>query len=301
MTAATHWAAIEETTFVAGIRVLWWAYRWLGRAPFRALLWPVVAWMFVTQPGARRASRAYLQRVAPQRAPSRIDVLRHFAAFGETLLDKLLATSGHYAFHRVRQDGELPPATGGVIVTAHIGCLELCQALAERRGDMALKVLVHTKHAQRFNALLRRLNPAGTIELLQVSEVDASLAARLGAFVEGGGWIAIAGDRVPLQPSKTVTLPFLGEPAPFPVGAYVLAALWRCPLVFMACYRQGNGHRLVVRTLAERVNLPRAQRQAGIEALASRYAALLEQVLGVAPLEWFNFFDFWAPPLARIK
>ncbi len=303
MSATAHWASLGETTSVAGIRLLWWAHACLGRRLFRGLLWPVVLWTWLRQPRARHASLDYLRRIEAAHGaiggtPGRLTVLRHFASFGEALLDKLLAASGRYPFERVQCDGALPGGgMGGVIVTAHVGCLELCQALAERDGAVALKVLVHTRHAPRFNAVLKRLQPHSRIELLQVTEVDALMAARLAPFVEGGGWVAIVGDRVPVQGGKTVTLPFLGAPAPFPAGACVLAGLWRCPLVLMLCHRQADGgHRLLVRTLSPAVQLPRAQRQAVIEGLMRRYVELLESVLVVAPLEWFNFFDFWGQP-----
>jgi predicted LPLAT superfamily acyltransferase len=302
--AATHWAALGESTFVAGIRVLAWVHRLLGRTPFRIVLLPVLAWMLLARPSARRASRQYLERVQAARgslghAPGLRDVLRHFAAFGETLLDKLLATSGRYPFERVQVDGTLPGAAGqqgGVIVTGHIGCLELCQALGERQPGLELAVLVHTRHAPRFNALLRRLHPARRIELLQVTELDPGQAERLGALVARGGWVAIVGDRVPVNAGKTLDHPFLGHAAPWPVGAYVLAALWRCPLVFMACVRRGDHHRLLLRELSSAVVLPRRERTAALAALLAAYVGAVEAVVADAPFEWFNFFDFWAQP-----
>ncbi len=304
--AASHWATLGESTCVAGIRLLAWIDRCFGRAPFRLALIPVLGWIWLARPSARRASRQYLERVqaahgALGHAVGARDVLRHYLAFGETLLDKLLATSGRYPFERVRIDGELPSAAdgrGGVIVTAHIGCLELCQALAERRPGLELKILVHTRHAERFNALLQRLHPQRRIELLQVTEFEPAVAERLGTFVERGGWVAIVGDRVPVQASKTVQRPFLGRPAPWPIGAYVLAALWRCPLMFMACVREGDHHRLLLRCLSQRVELPRRGRAAALDALAAGYVALIEGLLAAAPYEWFNFFDFWAQPAA---
>jgi predicted LPLAT superfamily acyltransferase len=292
--AATHWAALGESTFVAGIRLLAWVHRLLGRTPFRIALLPVLAWMLLARPSARRASRQYLQR-ALGREPGLRDVLRHFASFGETLLDKLLATSGRYPFERVQVEGALP-ARGGVIVTAHLGCLELCQALGERQPGLELAVLVHTRHAPRFNALLRRLHPARRIELLQVTELDPAQAERLGGLVARGGWVAIVGDRVPVHASKTLEHAFLGRAAPWPVGAYVLAALWRCPLVFMACVRRGDHHRLLLRELSARVELPRRERAAALAALLAAYVSSIEALLAEAPFEWFNFFDFWAQP-----
>jgi predicted LPLAT superfamily acyltransferase len=266
-------------------------------------MWPVAAVYWLAAADARAASLAYLRRVevatgAVGHAPGWRDSLRHFVSFGETILDKLLAVAGRYPSDRVCIDAPVLPACGGVIVTAHVGCLELSRFVGESSAGLDLLVLVHTRHAERFNAVLRRLQPASRVELLQVSEVDPATAARLDAHVGRGGWLAIVGDRVALNSAQSARLPFFGEIAPFPVGAYVLAALLRCPLYFMACVRRDRGHRLVMRLLAERVLLPRAERQAALTALAAAYARQLEAVLREAPFEWFNFFDFWGQSAA---
>jgi predicted LPLAT superfamily acyltransferase len=306
-TTTRHWAAIGESTSVAGLWALWGVYRLLGRLPFRAILYPVVVWYWATRSQARHASLQYLQRVeaahgAIGHAPGWRDTLRHFLSFAETLLDKLLAASGRLR-SPVRSVGRdditahLARGQGAVIVTAHVGCLEMCQALADRGQPWRLTVLVHTRHAQRFNAVLRRLDPHSRVELLQVTEVDAATATTLQARIDAGGLVAIVGDRVPVRASKTVTRSFLGHEAAFPVGAYVLASLFKCPLYFMGCVREaGGGHVQVFERLAERVVLPRAAREQALAQYAALYVDALERLLLRAPFEWFNFFDFWAQP-----
>ncbi|MEN9545146.1 MAG: hypothetical protein RLZZ598_1979 [Pseudomonadota bacterium] len=311
-TTTRHWSAIGEHTSVAGIWLLWAVYRIFGRTPFRVCLYPVVTWYWATRADARRASLQYLQRIEAAHgalggAPGWRQTLRHFFAFAETLLDKLLATSGRYGFGRVRVEGRedigarLARGEGALIITAHVGCLEMCQALAEHEAALPLTVLVHTHHAERFNAVLRRLNSRQRIELLQVTEVDVATAARLQARVEAGGVVAIVGDRVPVRQSKTLSLPFLGHAAPFPAGAYVLAALLKCPLYFMGCIRAADGrHVQVFELLAERVELPRTAREAALREHAGLYVAALERLLVRAPYEWFNFFAFWDQPTQRM-
>ncbi|MCM5682693.1 acyltransferase [Schlegelella sp. S2-27] len=231
--------------------------------------------------------------------PTWRDTLRHFCSFAETLLDKLLAASGRYDVDRLRIEGRelmsraIAEGRGGVIVTAHMGCLELCQIMAERVGKARLTVLVHTAHAERFNAILTRLNPEGGVRLLQVTEVSIATATLLAERVAQGEFVAIAGDRVPVSHSKTTTASFLGHSAPFPVGAYVIAALLRCPLFFMGCVRERQGHLVRFELLDEQVTLPRKQRDAACAALAGRFASRVEAMLAQAPLDWFNFFPFW--------
>lgn len=300
----THWAQIGESSFVAGIWLLYHVHRLFGRLPFRFCLYPVVAYYWATQPRARGASMQYLQRMhcahgVPSSPPGWREGLRHFLSFADTLLDKLLAASGRYRFANVRFVGREPllamieRGQGGIFVTAHAGCLELCQATAERQPGFKLNVLVHTRHAERFNSLLRRLDPSSGVRLLQVSEVNAATAVMLAAKVELGEFVAIAGDRVPLGTGRTVRALFLGHEAEFPAGPYVLASLLRCPLYFLGCVREGAGHTIRFEALAERVELPRGRRDAALSALAQAFANRLEALLARAPYEWFNFFPFW--------
>ncbi|MNT62497.1 hypothetical protein D3C71_1668420 [compost metagenome] len=44
---------------------------------------------------------------------------------------------------------------------------------------------------------------------------------------------------------------------------------------------------------ADPLSLPRQQRQQALQDAVDRYAARLEHYCLLAPLDWFNFFDFW--------
>ncbi len=297
-----HWAQIGETTSVFGIRVLLAVERWFGRWPFRLCLAPVVLCHWAFNGTARRASLQYLKRlqVAHQvfpHEPGAWTSLRHFARFAESLLDKLKASHGSYPLQQVDVAPELMQAPmargGGVIITAHMGCLELSQVLARSVPGLRVTALVHTAHAESFNRMLKQLNPDGRFELLQVTALDAAMATRLGERVSRGEFVAITGDRVPVRSGRVAFARFLGVPAPFPVGPYVLAAALGCPLYAMACIRESGRYRLRLECLAERVVLPRGERDAALAQMAARFSDWLEARLRAAPLDWFNFFPFW--------
>ncbi|HRH16121.1 MAG TPA: acyltransferase [Aquabacterium sp.] len=306
---APHWASLTEHTFVSGIRVLFWIYRVLGRLPFRACLYPVVVYYWATRRDARHASLHYLQRLqastqALGHAASWRDTLAHFLSFADTILDKLLAMSGAISGDALRTVGEEgllalnAQGRGAVIVTGHVGCMELCRVSAERHRGVRLNVLVHTKHAERFNRLLQRLHPGNDVRLIQVTEISPATAMLLADKVAQGEFVAIAGDRVPVMQSMTVPARFLGHEAQWPVGPYVLAALLKCPLYAMACVRErlprgGQGYVLHVHCLAEQLVLPRAARAQAMAACAQQFSDWLETVLERSPLAWFNFFSFW--------
>lgn len=301
---ARHWAQMGESTFVVGIWLLYWVHRLTGRWLFRVCMAPVVLVHWLANPSLRAASLQYLQRMQASqamfdRSPGWAQGLSHVALFAETMLDKLLAMAGHYPNERVASHGNEAvyeaalSGQGGILVTAHIGCLELCRALADQQPGFRLNVLVHTRHARAFNAVLQRLNPNAGVNLIEVTEIGVPTALLLAEKVAAGEYIAIAGDRVPVLQSKTVQVDFLGHPAPLPVGPYVLASLLKCPLYLLGCVHEGRGYGVYFERLAERVELPRARREAALQAYAQQFADALTRLLRRSPYDWFNFFPFW--------
>lgn len=299
-----HWAQRGEATFVLGMKLLYAIHQRLGRGPFVVCMTPVLAWYWLTRPAARAASRQFQARVAAQRGTPAASTWAHLRAFADTMLDKLLAMHGRFPAHRVRAEGDaavwslIHAGRGALLLTAHMGCLELCQALAQRDGGFRLTVLVHTRHAERFNRVLRQLNPNSPVELLQVTELTPASAVLLADRIGRGELVAMAADRVPVRPAPgaTVQAEFLGAPAPWPIGPHVLAALLQCPVFFMSCVCEGSVYVQRFVPLAERVVLPRAQRREALTVQAQRFAHQLEAQALATPLQWFNFFPFWDQP-----
>ena len=298
---ARHWAAINEASFVGGMRLLFWVCRVFGRWPFRIVLYPVLLWYVLTQGRARRASSSYLARVgAPH---GLVGVLRHFGAFAEAILDKMLLWGGLFDFNQVRLHGAEPllamaaRGQGALLVCAHLGNLDLCRALSLRTPGLRVTVLVHTKHAQAFNDMLARLDPRSRLNLMQVTDMDAAMAMQLSERIGRGEFVVIAGDRVPVADRPRVTIaPFLGQPAAFPVGPWVMGAVLGCPVYAMFAARTSGGYDVHFERLLDAVSLPRRSRDAALAQLAAAYAARLEHHVRRTPLEWFNFYDFWRLP-----
>jgi predicted LPLAT superfamily acyltransferase len=307
-TRTGHWAGVNEVSFVAGMRLLFWIYRTLGAWPFRAVLYPVLAWYMLTKPAARAASIKYLLHVSayadgPRIAPGMKTVMRHFAAFAEAILDKLLLWGGLFpvdgtVFHGEKQMiAAIAAKRGGLLICSHLGNLELCRVLSKRRAGLKLNVLVHTKHAQAFNRMLAQLDPDSQLNLMQVSEMSPATAMLLNQKVEQGEFVVIAGDRIPVSPNpRVVSAPFLGAAAPFPIGPYVLASLLKCPAYLLFSMRTPRGPEVHFELFRESIRLPRARRDDALAELVTDYAARLEHFCRRAPLQWFNFYDFWHLP-----
>lgn len=308
---STHWAELAELGNGAGLRFLYATYRVLGRAPLCLMLYPLVCWYMLSNRLARDASLEYLQRLHAtfgvlSRKPDWRMSLMHFMSFAETILDKFVAASGCFDFASVQLQGRqllldgVQQGQGMLLLTAHVGNLELCRALSDMRNPAPLKILVHTRHAEKFNRMLARLNPEHNIQLIQVTDISVATIAELSECVARGEIIVIAADRVPVSAQPRVTQAnFLGKAAPFPVGPYVLASLLKCPVYLLLSARTAKGYRVSVEAFREQIVLPRGQRDAIMAGLAQEFADRLAVHCAAAPYEWFNFYPFWSQPVSR--
>lgn len=297
-----HWAAINESSFVVGMRFLFWVCRVFGRWPFRLALYPVLFWYLLVKPQARRNSQAYLRRVAKHREIDTgwIGAFRHFAAFAETILDKMLLWGGIFKTDVVRYFGIemmqecIRQKRGVMLVCSHLGNPDLCRILSGMRTDFPLTILVHTKHAQAFNKMLETMNPSSKLNLMQVTEIDAAAAMQLAERMERGESVVIAGDRVPVSSDpRVVFAEFLGDQAAFPVGPYILASALQCPVYLLFSLRNGGEYEIHFELLRETARLPRKGRDEALAAMAGEFAARLQYHCLRAPMQWFNFYDFW--------
>lgn len=298
-----HWARIGERGSIAGMHLMVVTQRRLGRWPFRLLLWPIMLWYFLLHGTARRASQAYLLRLDPGLARHPCKRLwlgyRHFLAFADALMDKVAAWSGDIADERLvgsgiaRFSATIDSGQGGLILVAHHGNLDVVNALAERHPSLDLTVMMHTRNARKFNALLERVTGRRRPHVLEVDEITPATAQYLAERINAGGYVVIAADRLPLSGERSRRLDFLGAPALFPEGPFRLAALLRCPLYTLACVRENGAFRIDFAPFDDTRHLRRREREGWIDDAMQRHADQLAQRVHAHPLQWFNFYPFW--------
>lgn len=299
----THWSRAGEAGTLLGMQILLLIYRIFGRWGFRVFLLPVMGYFYLSRREARLASLQYLQQIGPymtEASQHSLTAFRHFLMFGEILLDKLLVWMGRIsradvvfetpaAFARMETEGR-----GGIIIVSHLGNTEVCSALAHQLPDMRLTLLVYTQHAEKFNALMKKVNRSARIEMLQVTDMSPATAMVLSERVAAGEYIVIAGDRTPVTgPGRVASVSFLGRPAALPQGAFILAGLLKCPVYLMFCLKQQQRYHIYLELFAEQLKFARKQREQAIHHAVQRYAGRLEFYCLKAPLQWFNFFPFW--------
>jgi predicted LPLAT superfamily acyltransferase len=268
------------------------------------LLAPVVLYFYATAGEQRRASLEFLERAFAAhgmgRRPSHRDGYRHFLSFARRAVDNLAAWTGRLtSADVVPTDGLLDelvaqPA-GALFIVSHHGNVDVSRASLDGATRRRVVVLMHTRHAESYNRVLREFNPEAALNIFQVTDMGPDVAIHLQQRIEQGDWLFIAGDRTPVGGGRAVKARFLGAGAEFPQGPYLLAALLGCPVYLFFCRRDGARYVVTVERFADRLVLPRGGRAQAMAAYAEAYASRLEKHVLEDPLQWYNFYDFWQP------
>ncbi|MGQ4696572.1 glycosyltransferase [Enterobacter asburiae] len=314
-----HWAQQDEVKGLWGMRLMLRVWELLGRRAFTVLLWPTIGVYWLIARPARQASRQWIKRVRQELrqrnmpVPSRLNSFFHFMRFGNAMLDKVASWRGELKFERdvvfapgASETLNIAAPQGKLLLASHLGDVEACRALAQLDGSKTITALVFSENAQRFKQIMSEMAPQAGVNLMSVTDIGPDTAIAIKEKLERGEWIAIVGDRIAVNPQRggewrVIWSPFMGQPAPFPQGPFILASILRCPVVLIFALRQQGKLTLHCEPFADPLRLPRGERQQTLQDTVDRYAQRLEHYALMSPLDWFNFFDFWHLPESREK
>jgi len=272
------------------------------------LLYPIVAYFFVTGRAARRASLDYLRTVAAMPGgadalgaePSGRLVFSHLLEFGRQLLDRFAVWSGAGESISIAEIGKedlraaVAEERGGILLGAHLGSFDMLRELSRRAGP-TVNVLMFTRHARHINDFFAQLDPRSRVRVIEFDPSSVRAAFEIKACTDRGEFVGISGDRLwDSARERSVELPFLGRCARFPLGPFLLQTVLGCPLLFAICIRVGPGrYETHVEPLGDSGPVARDERAKRAEELARAYVRALESYCLRVPLQWFNFYPFW--------
>ncbi|MGS2718097.1 LpxL/LpxP family acyltransferase [Eionea flava] len=312
-----HWSSIKEAGTYNGMRFLYLLYKIFGRYIFSLAMYPIALYFVFFRHDQRKASHHFLlthYKYSPKKwrfQPNHFHTLLHFKSFSDVILDKVLGwlidiNEDEFILTDPRcVEQLLNDKRGQLIIGSHFGNLEFCRGFMQRYKDKTINVLLYDKHAGNFVKIMQKKNPDSRLQIFQVDEFDVTTIMTLKEKIDSGEWVFIAGDRIPLTGlERSVYANFLGEPAPFPVGPYMLAKAMNCPVTFMFAYRMKSKNNKVVfdvTPVCEKLTISRKNRMEDIKHYAQLFADKLTEHSIQAPYQWFNFYDFWNPEKSTSK
>jgi predicted LPLAT superfamily acyltransferase len=282
-----------------------WAIRTLGHRRLRILLAPIAVYFCLFAGSARRASKAYLARVGAAQGrsePVRLrDTYRHIYSFAETIHDRLALWSESIDDFEVEVHGRehmqtlIDQGRGGFLVGAHIGSFDVLRVVA-RESNIPVNVVMYAANSQMINDAFEALDPKRNVRVIDFNSGPVYVGLEVRRCIERGEFVAVLGDRKrPGTKDRVVYANFLGERAAFPQGPFLLPMVIQIPVILTIAIRTGSrAYEVYLEPLADGEPVPRRNRETVIQQRVEYFAARLEHYCEKAPLQWFNFYDFWS-------
>lgn len=276
-------------------------YLWLsltvGRRLARPILYGITLYFFVSAPAERRASRDYLARVLG-RPPTPLQRYRHFLTFCTLMMDKVFFLARRtkdvsFSVHGAEAfESLLAEEKGFLLASGHLGSFDAMRALGISEKKHPVKALIDVDTSRRFYALLREINAEVVDSVIPLGRPGTILEVR--EWIDAGGVVGILADRS-TSGDRVTSVDFLGAPANFPLGPWLLAGVLNVPVVLCFSVYSGKGHYDVYFELFSPAAKPaRAERDDHARALAVRFAGRLEHFCRMTPYNWANLLNFWA-------
>lgn len=306
--AGAEWSRMRERGSIWGLRVTVACYRVLGPVLSKPLVLAVVGYFFLTDRAGRAASHQYLARVSRHteattpRVPTFRDSWLHYREFALSISDRVALWGGRqdafqFDFHgREHFEKLAAQGRGAVLLGAHLGSFDALRVLSHL-DRVTVNVLMYTAHAPKINEIFKELSPDIDVRVIEADPSGVGTALRVRACVERGEWVAILADRVePSDRNRTLRVDFLEGSAVLPESPFLLPVVLGCPALMIVALRAGKRrYEVFAEPILEEGAPPRgAARTTRARELASTYARKLEGYCARAPLQWFNFYDFWA-------
>jgi predicted LPLAT superfamily acyltransferase len=301
------WATASERGSDLSLRFIVWSIRRLGEAPIKVLLTPIALYFCAFAPAARRASRAYFAQLDrfQGRPPRRIgmrEFYRHIYVFADVLLDRFALWAGEYDKFTVDLHGRehmeplVKDRRGAFLIGAHLGSFDILRLIA-READIPVNVITYTGNAEKVNAAFAALDPDCNLRVIDIDPNSTRAAFEIRSCIGRGEFVAILGDRTQLggRMPRVSHARFLGRRAVFSQGPFLIAMVLRLPVIMTVALKTGpHRYDVFLETLSTGARVGVRDRAATLQAQIELFASHLEKYCQRDPLQWFNFYDFWA-------
>lgn len=225
-------------------------------------------------------------------------IYKNYCLLGEMIIDRIAVLEnkkhsfsfeleGEDLLKKISADGK-----GGLLVGAHMGNWEIAGHLF-KRVDIPINIVMLDADHKKIKEVLGHPLAQGQINVIPIKDDFSYLIKMKEAFARKE-FVVMHGDRF-IDESTSVTVPFMGEAAKFPIGPAYLALSNQVPLVYVYTLKEGKSH---YHFYAREATVPstfsdRSKRREIMSNLTINYASELEKMVIKYPLQWFNYYDFW--------
>lgn len=219
---------------------------------------------------------------------------RNYEVFGQTLIDKVVVMGGLKNPFSFDFEGEdilremVAGGRGGLLLSAHMGNWEIAGHLLQRLKTRVNVVMFDGEH-EAIKAYLEKVAGKRIMQVIIIKD-DLSHIYAINEALNRNELVCMHADRF-LPGNKTLSQNFLGRPASFPAGPFVLAATFKVPVSFVFAFKESWKHyHFYASNPVDHGVLPKKDLQ---QKLLADFSAQMEEKIKKYPEQWFNYYDFW--------
>lgn len=279
-----------------GYRIFVFVVKSFGVLPAYLLLRFVALYYFLFSWSSSRHIYTYFRlRHRFSRVRSLFNVYGNYFVFGQTILDKIVVMAGIENRFTYDFDGEtylheiVKGGKGGILLSGHVGNWEAAGHLLKRL-NARINVVMYDGEHEKIKQYMQEVTGGRNFNVIVIRE-DLSHVYAIGEALQKNELICLHADRF-MEGSKTTAVDFLGTPARFPVGPFLLAATFDVPVSVVFAMKASNHHyhfygSSLIRRGAEENKKDFAQR------LLNCFVRDFEEKVRLYPKQWFNYYNFW--------
>ena len=284
---------------VLGYKIFVWTLKYLGlRFAYFLLSFVVIYFVAASGKAFKAIFNFYHQVMGYNRVRAFFSIYRNYFMFGQILLDKIAMLAGFQQKFTFDFEGEehlRQMHDGGLLVSAHVGNWEIAGQLLNRLEKRINIILFDAEH-QQIKGYLSDVMSTRNVNFIVIRD-DFSHLLEIKQALANKEIVAMHGDRF-IEGNRTVTLDFMGRPAPFPIGPVNMAAKFRVPVSFVFAVKETSSHYHFYATPLHQVafSMNPRQREENFREALKIYTGKFEEILRKYPFQWFNYYDFWKLP-----
>lgn len=237
--------------------------------------------------------RFYRERLGYGFLKACLATYRNHCCFSQVVIDRFamyagrrfdIAVEGMDTFNQLASRKE-----GFIHLSSHVGNYEIAgYSLVSSEKTIYAVVYSNEKESvmNNRNGMFSKTN----ISMIALRQ-DMSHLFEIDKAICNGDIVSFPSDRF-MEGARCLTKPFFGKEAKFPYGPFSVATMRGVEVLAVNVMKEGKRkYRIFVTPLQYDRSLPR---KAQIDQLSLAYVSELEKRVGQYPLQWFNFYDFWA-------
>lgn len=278
-----------------GYRIFVWVLKTFGVLPAYFLLrFVVLYYFFFSYQASRQIFLLYRRKLGYGYFSSLIRLYKNYFLLGQGIIDKVVLMSGIKNKFSFDFDGEenlhkiAALKKGGILLSAHIGNWDVAGHLFKRLQSRINIVLYDGEHEQ-IKQYLEGITGKRNMSIIVIKK-DLSHIYKISEALSNNELVCMHADRF-LEGNKTLTAPFLGEPARFPMGPFLLASTFKVPVSYVFAVKESSLHyHLFASDIKDYTTV--AKNEVMMQML-SEYIAEIEKKVKQYPEQWFNYYNFW--------